>query len=327
LAIRLDDIRYRKWRWVPTGGGKGGARPEASAGQYREAFRAAGLDLAALDPREAAKRVSASGVKAELVAALDDWALWEADAALRDRLLAVAAQADPGGWTDRLRDPAVRGDKAAVAKLASSADLEKAVPATLCVLAELMRRHGLSADALLTAARAKHPTDFELSFTQAQGRLRLRKDGSALGAYESARSLRPDNVTVWNNLGGLLHALGDAPGAAAAYREAVRLDPTFPLTHHGLGNALRDSGDDAGAAAAYAEAVRLDDKLAFAHKALAELHLKANRVAAATASARAAVAADGEHAGGHAVLAECLERSGDAAGAAAARREAERLAK
>ncbi len=324
LAVKLDDIRYRKWRWVSRGGGKGAADPKSAAPHYRAALAEYGLDLATLDPATAAKRIATSDLKIELVAAVDDWALWESDAGLRDRLLEVARRADPNAWTDRLRDASIWTDRAVVTKLAAEVD-PGAAPAAVCVLAELMQRHKLDLDPLLAAARAKHPTDFELSFTLAQWRARTRKDITVIGPYEAARALRPDNVTVWNNLANALRLAGDADGAVAAYREAVRLDPTFALTHSNLGNVLRDKRDVDGAIAAYRRALELDPKLALTHHSLAEVYTGQDRHAEALAHARAAVAADPQFARGHATLYKCLMRAGDLAGAAAALQEAVRL--
>ncbi|MBM3983453.1 MAG: serine/threonine protein kinase, partial [Planctomycetes bacterium] len=95
LVAKLDDIRYRKC--LRTAGGKTGdeqAAKVASAAAYKAALAAHGFDFAALAPDEAATRVRAAPVAAELVAALDDWAVYEPDATLRDRLLAVARAAD-----------------------------------------------------------------------------------------------------------------------------------------------------------------------------------------------------------------------------------------
>jgi len=56
------------------------------------------------------RRFRASEIKQELVDALDHWALWEPDEAIRLRLAAVARAADPDPWRDRFRDPAVWAD-------------------------------------------------------------------------------------------------------------------------------------------------------------------------------------------------------------------------
>jgi hypothetical protein len=115
-----------------------------AAPEYRQAFARRDQDLTALGPAEAAERIAASAVKADLVAAVDDWALHEPEPGLRDRLLEIARRADPGPWTDRLRDPVVRTDRDALGKLAEGPGAASTSAATLSVLATLMWRAGLS---------------------------------------------------------------------------------------------------------------------------------------------------------------------------------------
>ena len=70
---QLDDIRFRKWVFVTEPDGRNtfntGITPD-----YPQAFAARGLDLKALDPAEAARRIAAAEIRSELVAAVDDWA-------------------------------------------------------------------------------------------------------------------------------------------------------------------------------------------------------------------------------------------------------------
>jgi hypothetical protein len=202
FVVQLDDIRYRKWTWISERGtgGQGHFDTEMAPSAYRKAFAERGLNLDTLDVTEAAERITASAAKAELVAAVDDWALFEPNDVRRARLLEITQKADKGVWTDRLRTPAVWKDKAAVAKLAADADPDTTSPSTLSVLAELMWRNRLNPAPLLLSARAKHPSDFELAF--ALGRLYSKNiDGEQIGPYEAACALRPDNRAVWNNLG------------------------------------------------------------------------------------------------------------------------------
>ena len=199
---RLDDIRYRKWLWITEGDGKGHFNEKIASPAYRQAFAERDLNLTTLDPAVAARRIAASAVKAELVAAVDDWAQYEPEPGLRDRLLEVARRADPGSWTDRLRDPAVRSDRDAIKKLATDADSTSTSVATLGVLAELMKRHGLDPAPRLTAARTKYPADFELAFILGLEHFGS-EDGLGIGPFEAARALRPENYAVWVNLGEL----------------------------------------------------------------------------------------------------------------------------
>ncbi|MBN9117816.1 MAG: tetratricopeptide repeat protein [Planctomycetes bacterium] len=332
FVVRLDDIRFRKWLWVPGDGGTGHFNEEAAPPEYRRAFAEHGSDLARTDPAEAARRIAASEVRAELVAAVDDWALYEPDAA----------------WADG----------AAVARLAADV-APAAAPAALSVLATLMARQKLDPSPVLSAARARHPTDFELAFVLGRWHTLNGADGREIGPYEAARALRPGNVTVWLNLGCALHGRGDRDGALAAWREAVRLDPADAIARYDLGWALYDRGDVPGAVAAFEEAIRLDPKYARAHYELGVARNRRGDVAGAIRAwkeaarydprdprattnigvayaqqgkypdalgcARAAIDADPKYANAHALLGIVLQQTGDVPGARAALTEAARL--
>jgi tetratricopeptide (TPR) repeat protein len=321
FVVQLDDIRFRKWTWVSEGAGKVDFNTKIASPEYRDAFAQRGLDLTALDTAEAAKRIAASAIKPELVAAVDDWALYEPDATVRNRLLEIARKADPGLWTDRLRDPAGWGDNDAVARLAADADAGSTSSATLSVLATLMERRGLNPDPLLFAARSKHPTDFELAF--ALGRWHgENKDGRAIGPYEAARALRPENLTVWNNLGIALSHQGDLGGAIAAFKEAIRCDPKFAIAHYNLGVALKAKDDLEGAIAAYKEAIKHDPKHARAHNNLGNALKAKDDLEGAIAAYKEAIKHDPKHARAHNNLGNALADKGNVDGAIAAFEEA-----
>src|SRR5947209_4100370 len=153
----LDDIRMKRSLWVADGDGKGHFDELASPPAYRAAFRARELDVIDGDPADTGDRVRASGVRAWLVAALDDWALLEANAAARDRVLAVARRADPGPWLDRFRDPVLRAKAAEVWRLASEADPAAMSAGTLTALAGLMRNRGLDPKPILRGGQLARP--------------------------------------------------------------------------------------------------------------------------------------------------------------------------
>jgi tetratricopeptide (TPR) repeat protein len=259
FARELDGIRYRKWAWVAEVGGKGRFDVETAPPAYRAAFLARGFDLAGGEASALSAQVAASAIKPELIAALDDWAAHEPDPALRNRLLGVARGADPGPWTDRLRDPAVRSDRAKLEQLAREADPAVVPPANLAALAELLRPLGIDPTPLLTAAQRRDPSDFELNFHLGR-RFHDTDPAAAVGYYRAARAVRPDNTVVLNNLGTALSAVGRFPEAVACLEEAIRLDPGCPHAHGVLGTALWAAGDIPAARAALTEAARLDAK-------------------------------------------------------------------
>jgi hypothetical protein len=85
---------------------------------YAALFRERGLAVEEEEAGAVAARMQSSPIRAQWVAALDDWALATEDAARRGWLLEVARRAEPGAWGDRFRDPAVRGERAALEQLA-----------------------------------------------------------------------------------------------------------------------------------------------------------------------------------------------------------------
>lgn len=324
LVARLDDIRYRKWIWVAEANGKGDFNTRIAPAEYRKAFAEHQLNLAELDAGEATKPIAASSIKAELVAAIDDWALHEPEVAIRDKLLEVARRADPDPLTDRLRDPAVRADAAAVAKLAAAVDPSAVSPAVVLVVAQLMHRHRLDPSPLLRAALHKHPSDFELSFLL--GRFQQsRNDDGAIRAYQAAAATQPNNTTVWNNLGVALQNRGDLDGAIAAFRQALELDPRFTPAYANLGNVLALKSDADGAIAAYRRALELDPQSARAHVGLGDALMRKGEFAGAIAAYKLALGIDHAAVPTHLSLGHALRASGDLASAIAVYRNAVRF--
>ena len=92
--------------------------------------------------------------------------------------------------------------------------------------------------------------------------------GLQIGPYEAARALRPDNPTVWKNLGVALDWRGDPEGAIAAYKEAIRLDPNDYQAFLNLGMTLRAKREWAAAIEACNKAVQLAPDAAITHDTL-----------------------------------------------------------
>ncbi len=196
---RLDAIRYRKWLWITEVGGKGHFNEKIAPPAYRQAFAERDLNLTTLDPDSAARRIAASAVKAELVAAVDDWALCEPERGLRDRLLDVARRADSGSWTDRLRDPALWSDRNAVKKLETDADLTRTSSASLGVLAALDEAPGIGSDTAADRSSRQIPGRFRTGFPPRPAALRVHRrtgdrslrGGPRLAARELCRLGKP----------------------------------------------------------------------------------------------------------------------------------------
>ncbi len=292
LVVQLDDIRYRKWLGVTVPGGKVRYNTRIAPPEYQAALASRDLDLTTLPLPEAARRIAASTVKAELVAAVDDWALYEPDPKLRDRLLEVARLADRDPWRDRLRTPAVRADRSAVAQLVADADPARLAPELLSVLTAVMERNGLNPGPVLEAARVAHPTSFELAVALGRWYGRQSNDGRESGSYEAALALRPDSPFVWNNLGNALRDARRFDEAVRALNKALEQNPDLGAAHYNLGLTLHLKGDLKGAIGAYTRAIASDPKDAEAHSNLGAAQSVLGNRAAAIAACQKAVELD-----------------------------------
>jgi tetratricopeptide (TPR) repeat protein len=264
LAARLDDIRQKQSVWV-----EGKFDKATALREYPAAFAEAGLGRVGDDEEAVAVRVRGSAVKAQLVAALDDWAsiTREEEDRLFRWLMAVARRADPDPvWRDRFRDPAVRRDRAALERLAREAKVEELSPQVVTALGRALMSAGADAGPLLREAQRLHPNDFWLSFTLGETCLDAKKPEEAAGHFRAARALQPRSLAVRNNLGSALRAQGELEEAVKEFREALRLDPKNAKAHHYiLGFALHKKGEREEAIKEYREALRLDPKFAMAH--------------------------------------------------------------
>jgi tetratricopeptide (TPR) repeat protein len=322
----LDDVRMKRSTWIAEPGGKGRFDTAGVMKEYPEAFKSRGLDVLGADPGEVAAAVAGSPVRAELVAALDDWAALRLDQPDEDRLLGVLRQADPGPWLDAFRNPSVRRNRMALGLLARSADPAALHPATLTALAEVMKDRGLDPSRLLLRAQFARPGDFLIPFQLGLWYLSVKKEpDAAIAHYLAARVTRPVHRSVLNNLGIALKARGELDEAIKCYREAVRLDPTYAPVHYNLGNALNAKGEWAGAVASFREVTRLDPTDVQAHSNLGNA-LRANGdLAGAIASYREAIRLDPKLAPPHNNLGNALRARGKLDEAIGCYREATRL--
>jgi hypothetical protein len=100
--------------------------------EYTAAFREFGIDILALDPKEAGRRLAARSARVELASFLDDWTYlryWvppEQEKGLRRHITEAARTAYPDPWRDALRTQIRGTDKGALLRLA---DDEKALVA------------------------------------------------------------------------------------------------------------------------------------------------------------------------------------------------------
>jgi tetratricopeptide (TPR) repeat protein len=293
LVDALDRIRY------------------ASADRdYAALFRERGLAAEGEDATVVGARIEGSAVRAQLVAALDDWAVATADPGRRAWLLEVARRADPGAWGDSFRDPAVWGQRAALEQLARQAKVTELSPQLLTALAGALRRAGADAVPLLTAAQALHPEDFWLNYLLGNALADAKRVEEAVGYYRAALAVRPGTAAVYNNLGIALWGQGRPGDAIQAYHQVMALDPAYAPAHNNLGLALRDKGLLDDAIQAYRRAIALDAKYARAHSNLGIALSEKGRLDDAIQAYRQAIALDPNEFLAHNNLGAALERKG-----------------
>jgi tetratricopeptide (TPR) repeat protein len=325
FVVELDAARLRRSTWVPDPKRKGGFDRAGVGPAYRRAFESRGLDVAAEEVNAVAERIRASAVKADIVAALDDWAAFEQDPEIVERVLAVVRKADPGPWLDLFRDPGVRASRPAVGLLASSADTTRLAPGTVTALSVLMQKHDLDPTRVLLAAQFAHPGDFLIAFALGEYYGNIKDAAQTIAHFRTARALRPDNLAILNDLGVFLAQLGDRDGAIACYREAIRLEPTFSYPHSNLGGVLLAKEQLDEAIAAYREAIKLDPKYADAHYNLGNALVAKGQLDAAIVAFREASKHDPKHADAHYNLGVALVAKGQLDAAIVAFRDAIRL--
>jgi serine/threonine protein kinase/Tfp pilus assembly protein PilF len=261
LAQRLDAARLQAATIV-----EGGKLDLAGAERlYAAVFAEAELGQEGDDSAALAARVHHSAVRAELVGALDDWASICKEPARRAWLLTVVRGADPDPARDRLRQPELWRDGAALTRLAREVRAAELSPQLATALGRALRESGGDAEQLLSAAQAHFPNDFWLNFYLGGTLYDAKRWDEALGYYRAALAVRPDAVAVHNSLGLTMKAKGKLDEAIDHYQDALRLDPKYAWAHDNLGVALQAKGKLDEAIDHSQQALRLDPKNALIH--------------------------------------------------------------
>jgi tetratricopeptide (TPR) repeat protein len=216
--------------------------PTAAEPIYATAFAAAGLAREGDDSRAVAAAVRQSAVRAEIVAALDDWASMTRDRSRQAWLLAVARGADPDPARDRLRQPELWQDGARLTGVAQELRVTELSPQLATALGRVARENGGEAVGLLTAAQARSPQDFWLNFELGFALYQASRLDEALGYYRAALALRPRASAVYNGLGVVLQAIGRVDEAMSHLEESLRLDPKNLWAHTNLARNLSAKG-------------------------------------------------------------------------------------
>jgi serine/threonine protein kinase/tetratricopeptide (TPR) repeat protein len=281
----LDEIRLRQAE-------SNGGEMFDSAGaekQYADAFTAYGIELAAMEPSQAAARVRASAIREALLEGLDAWMLLTPK---EDQphawLAAVADEADDSPWRRTFRKAALAADTRRLKELAGRAETLAQPPSVLAWLGSALHAAGLPEDAaaILRQAQQRYPGDFWLNYDLGHflsfGPLPHQPD-KYLGYFRAAVAIRPQSAEARSILGLALLSTGETDEAITALQQAIALAPRFATARINLGTALTKKGQPDDAIAAWREAVRVAPGFHEAHIILADaLNAKGRRDEAIT---------------------------------------------
>jgi serine/threonine-protein kinase len=280
---------------------------------YEAAFREAGFGEVHDDPEVMAARLAASNIRKELAAALDDWvACVTADQNRQNWLLEVARRAgpDPTGLRDRLHDPAVWKDRAALTELARTALAAKPSVQLLVRLGERLRAAGGDAVPFLTQVQQEHADDFWANFTLAEALGWNIRPAEAIRYYQAALAIRPRAAAVCNNLGRVLAQTGQVDEAMVRFQQAIDIDHTFAHAHSNLGLVLRMKGQHAEALEHFQQAVRFAPHHAASHSNLGTGLTGVGRWDEANEQFQEALRLDSNDVAAHSGLGQVLKRQG-----------------
>jgi eukaryotic-like serine/threonine-protein kinase len=294
--------------------------------KYGAAFRAAGLDLDHIDPKQAGAWVAASTAPVELAGYLDDWAFVRRQAkapeAAWHRLVEAARAADPEPWRDALRAKVETRDASAFVAMADDEQALSAQPAASLVLLALQLKEVAGdrdrAERVLRRAWQRDPGDYWVNYALAQ----VTNPEEALRFLTAAVAVRPRSVApvflamALNNYGVTLTRQGRNDEAISTWREVLRLRPDLAEAHANLGNALHRQGNLDEAIVEYREAVRIRPDLAQPHYFLGFALQSRGRLDDAITEYTAAIRARPDHAQARENLGKAmieLERWKDAA--------------
>jgi serine/threonine protein kinase/cytochrome c-type biogenesis protein CcmH/NrfG len=320
MVLRLEDIRMLAVAPETPTDGIGQALDYADTdGEYARAFREYGIDIDALPPQEASRRVAGRAICQELVAALDNWVTCRALGRRRgdvDGLIAVARAADPDELRNRLRDlyyrPRAEWD-ALLNHLPTAVRHHPLSATSLDVLGHVLVSTGRVEQALgvLQEAQRRYPGDFWVNFRLGfcHSRLHTRWD-EAIRFYSVARGLRPDCVFLLDHMGNALRAAGRLDEAMDCFREAIRLKPDYASGHYGVGNVLLEKGQLNEAIVGYRRILRLDPNYAWARFHIGRALEKGGKVDECIDEYRAAIRLKPDLAAAHVALGRVLRGKG-----------------
>jgi tetratricopeptide (TPR) repeat protein len=143
--------------------------------------------------------------------------------------------------------------------------------------------------------------------------IELEKSGKrdeAIGHYEQAVRINPDDAEACNNLGNIYFDGGNFSEAISYYEQALIIKPDYAEVHINLGNALRKTGRIEEAIAHYRQALRIGPNLVEAHCNLGIALEKAGRLPEAIQQYEQVLRIKPNYAEAHAYLGNALAQMG-----------------
>ncbi len=286
---------------------------------YAQAFQDYGIDIESLAPEDAAARIRARPVAAELTAALDDWASVrrltpEVDEQFWRPLFAVARLADPDDLRNQLRTALESRDKNTLVQLAERDDVATLPPATVYLLAKALHdyRELELAIALLRKAQRLRPADFWMNYQLGYylATIEPRQPEEAVRFYTAAVASRPQSVGAQVSLSHALRSKGAILEALAVAKEVVRLKPDYAEGYLCLGHALVGLKAPDEAITAYHEAIRLHPAYTNAFLYLGNAFLDKGALDEAIAAYQESIRLKPDYGLGHHGLGVSLQRAG-----------------
>jgi serine/threonine-protein kinase len=261
LVVHLDAIRLNR----VTRGELAFYKAQANR-DYTETFRQAGLGTSDDEPSRVAARINASAVRGALLTAVYDWAVCAADQTQRRWQLEVARRIEESSdrWRERVLDPAVWDDRAALAELARAAPVGSENVSLLLALGERIKATGANSAAFLRTVQIAHPADFWANLIVGNATL-LSAPQEAAGYYRAALASRPQAPVGYCSVGDALRLQQLLEEAIDYYQKALALDPSYARAYSNLGTVLHERGQLDDAIDNFQKALQLDPDYAWAH--------------------------------------------------------------
>jgi tetratricopeptide (TPR) repeat protein len=256
MVARLEEAQVR----LSTGRAHAAWSLAEADAQYAAVFRWYGIDPATQQHQTVVRLIRSAGIRTNLIAALDFWALVRGQADQARPLRALAQECDADPERSRLRQAIVNKNFQELKRFAGRADLASLPAPTLVLLGLALRNHGPNESmAVLRQAQRLYPDDFQVNEQLARSLLESRppRVGEAIPFLTALVALRPDAPGVRGLLGDALKQSGRLDEAIWQYERALQMQRDQPAVLTNLGVALYEKGQVEAARRLHEEALVL----------------------------------------------------------------------